>query len=58
MPCPTLAHARIDSPASRMRAQQTSVDFEEGTRLGQFCILCECIRPNEAFGDKGERARI
>ncbi len=20
------------------------MDFEEGTRLGQFCMLCECIR--------------
>ena len=26
--------------------------------MGRFCILCESIRPNEAFGGKGERARI
>jgi hypothetical protein len=26
--------------------------------MGRFCILCETIRPNEAFGGKGERARI
>jgi sugar phosphate isomerase/epimerase len=26
--------------------------------LGRFCILCEHIRPNEAFGGKGRRARI
>ena len=26
--------------------------------MGRFCILCSCIRPNEAFGGKGERARI
>jgi hypothetical protein len=26
--------------------------------MGRFCILCERIRPNEAFGGKGERARI
>jgi hypothetical protein len=26
--------------------------------MGRFCILCESIRPNEAFGAKGERARI
>jgi hypothetical protein len=26
--------------------------------MGRFCILCACIRPNEAFGGKGERARI
>jgi hypothetical protein len=26
--------------------------------LGRLCILCSHIRPNEAFGGKGERARI
>jgi hypothetical protein len=26
--------------------------------MGRFCILCGCVRPNEAFGGKGERARI
>ena len=26
--------------------------------MGRFCILCEHIRPNEAFGGKGRRARI
>jgi hypothetical protein len=26
--------------------------------MGQFCILCAHVRPNEAFGGKGERARI
>ncbi len=26
--------------------------------MGRFCILCARIRPNEAFGGKGERARI
>jgi hypothetical protein len=26
--------------------------------LGRFCILCSRIRPNEAFGGKGERARV
>jgi hypothetical protein len=26
--------------------------------MGRFCILCACVRPNEAFGGKGERARI
>ena len=26
--------------------------------MGRFCILCESIRPNEAFCGKGERARI
>jgi hypothetical protein len=31
---------------------------EEGNRLGRFCILCSRIRPNEAFGGKGERARV
>jgi len=31
---------------------------EEGNRLGRYCILCSRIRPNEAFGGKGERARV
>ena len=26
--------------------------------MGRFCILCEHIRPNEASGGKGRRARI
>jgi len=26
--------------------------------MGRFCILCARVRPNEAFGGKGERARI
>lgn len=26
--------------------------------MGRFCILCGIIRPNEAFGGKGRRARI
>ena len=26
--------------------------------MGRFCILCGRTRPNEAFGGKGERARI
>jgi hypothetical protein len=26
--------------------------------MGRFCILCGTTRPNEAFGGKGERARI
>jgi hypothetical protein len=26
--------------------------------MGRFCILCGSIRPNEAFGGKGARARI
>jgi hypothetical protein len=26
--------------------------------MGRFCILCQSIRPNEAFGGKGARARI
>jgi hypothetical protein len=26
--------------------------------MGRFCILCAAIRPNEAFGGKGRRARI
>jgi hypothetical protein len=26
--------------------------------MGRFCILCARLRPNEAFGGKGERARI
>jgi hypothetical protein len=26
--------------------------------LGKHCILCSRIRPNEAFGGKGERARL
>jgi hypothetical protein len=26
--------------------------------MGRFCFLCQSIRPNEAFGSKGERARI
>lgn len=26
--------------------------------MGRFCILCSRIRPNEAFGGKGVRARI
>jgi hypothetical protein len=26
--------------------------------VGRFCILCEHLRPNEAFGRKGRRAHI
>lgn len=26
--------------------------------MGRFCILCEQVRPNEAFGGKGGRAHI
>ena len=26
--------------------------------MGRFCILCSRITPNEAFGGKGERARV
>ncbi|MGH8304987.1 MAG: hypothetical protein ACRETG_05195 [Steroidobacteraceae bacterium] len=26
--------------------------------MGRFCILCSRVRPSEAFGGKGERARI
>ncbi len=26
--------------------------------MGRFCILCSRVRPNEAFGGKGKRARI
>lgn len=26
--------------------------------MGRLCILCERVRPNEAFGGKGRRARI
>jgi hypothetical protein len=26
--------------------------------VGGFCILCERVRPNEAFGGKGRRVRI
>jgi hypothetical protein len=37
---------------------QTAADFERGHFVCRFCILCACIRPNEAFGGKGERARI
>lgn len=26
--------------------------------MGRFCILCQHVRPNEAFGGKGRRVRI
>lgn len=26
--------------------------------MGRFCILCNRVRPNEAFGGEGERARV
>ena len=26
--------------------------------MGRYCLLCARVRPNEAFGGKGERARI
>jgi len=32
--------------------------LRKATGLGRLCILCSRIKPNEAFGGKGERARI
>jgi hypothetical protein len=51
---PTAGRGRTICSGSKRQAWIS----EEGSRLGRFCILCSRIRPNEAFGGKGERARI
>ena len=40
-------------------AEGTAADLpRKSPDWGDCRILCSCIRPNEAFGGKGERARI
>lgn len=45
----TLSHVAV-------RKERRGLLSEES--VGRFCLLCERIRPNEAFGGKGRRARI
>lgn len=48
---PIVDHGRTTCRGSKGQAGIS----EKGTWLGRLCILCSRIRPNEAFGGKGER---
>ena len=45
-------------PCASSRPRRAAALLSEDRDLGRFCILCERVRPNEAFGGKGRRARI
>lgn len=45
-------------PCASSRPRRAAALLSEDRDLGRFCILCERVRPNEAFGGKSRRARI